>query len=156
MASGVAAATKRADQLDRRVIAVLTLPALVAAAVAAGLGGAVAAYAIGDPGAVVRWSVPLVRAVRDVAAATTIGVLLWHTAGVSAVRGGLYLRTAPSSDALFASELYLVARRVGGLAPGLWHYAPQHHALALLQRGAAELGADPRTLGAIADRLYAP
>lgn len=76
MASGVAAATKRADQLDRRVIAVLTLPALVAAAVAAGLGGAVAAYAIGDPGAVVRWSVPLVRAVRDVAAATTIGVLL--------------------------------------------------------------------------------
>lgn len=72
---------------------------------------------------------------------TTIGVLLWHTAGVSAVRGGLYLRTAPSSDALFASELYLVARRVGGLAPGLWHYAPQHHALALLQRGAADAAA---------------
>ena len=38
---------------------------------------------------------------------TTIGVLLWHTAGVSAVRGGLHLRTAPSS----ADRLEVIAQR---------------------------------------------
>jgi SagB-type dehydrogenase family enzyme len=67
--------------------------------------------------------------------AAGLGVLLWHTVGVSAVRGGLHLRTAPSSGALFATELYVAARGVDGLAPGLWHYAPQHHALALRRAG---------------------
>jgi SagB-type dehydrogenase family enzyme len=65
-----------------------------------------------------------------------LGSVLWHSAGVSLVRGGLHLRTAPSSGALFATELYIVARRVAGLAPGLWHYAPRQHALGRMAGGA--------------------
>lgn len=58
---------------------------VLAAAVAVGLAvpvavltGAAAApmVNIGDPGAVVRWGLPLVQAVSDVAAATTVGLLL--------------------------------------------------------------------------------
>jgi SagB-type dehydrogenase family enzyme len=55
--------------------------------------------------------------------------LLWHTAGVSEVRGGIHFRTSPSSGALFSTELYLWAASVPGLSPGLWHYAPAAHAL---------------------------
>lgn len=55
--------------------------------------------------------------------------LLWHTAAVNLVRGPVHFRTAPSSGALFATELYLVTREVTGLRPGLWHYDPQAHAL---------------------------
>jgi SagB-type dehydrogenase family enzyme len=61
--------------------------------------------------------------------AAALGVLLWHTAGVSLVRGGIHFRTAPSSGALFATELYLAVRQVGGVAPGLWHYDAQAHRL---------------------------
>jgi SagB-type dehydrogenase family enzyme len=58
-----------------------------------------------------------------------LSALLWHTAAVNLVRGPIHFRTAPSSGALFATELYLVAREVTGLRPGLWHYDPQAHAL---------------------------
>lgn len=59
----------------------------------------------------------------------SLSSLLWHTAGISLMRGTIALRCAPSSGALFATELYLIARQVDGLAPGLWHYAPREHAL---------------------------
>ncbi len=49
---------------------------LLAAALAAGLGGAVTPYVLGDPGPLVRWSIPLVRVVHDVAGALTVGLLL--------------------------------------------------------------------------------
>jgi SagB-type dehydrogenase family enzyme len=62
-----------------------------------------------------------------------LGAALWHTSGVTASRGGLKLRASPSSGALFSSELYVVSRAVRGLAPGLWHYDPQSHALERLQ-----------------------
>lgn len=62
--------------VDRRAVAILGVPAVLVAIVAAGLSGALAAYAIGDPGAVVRWSVPFVRVLRDLAAAATLGFLL--------------------------------------------------------------------------------
>lgn len=67
--------------------------------------------------------------------------ILHLTAGVTARRGGRALRAAPSSGALFPSELYVAARAVDGLAPGLYHYDPEHHRLALL-------GPPPATLGA--------
>lgn len=54
--------------------------------------------------------------------AQALATLLWHAAGVTAERGGLHLRAAPSSGALFATELYVAARRIGGVAPGLWHH----------------------------------
>ncbi len=62
----------------------------------------------------------------DVAALST---LLWHTAGVNLQRGPISFRTSPSSGALFATELYVVARKLPGLEPGLWHYDGQGHAL---------------------------
>lgn len=54
--------------------------------------------------------------------AQALATLLWHAAGVTAERGGLRLRAAPSSGALFATELYVAVRRIGGVAEGLWHH----------------------------------
>lgn len=41
-------------------------------------------------------------------------------------------RTSPSGGALHPTECYLIARRVAGLAPGLYHYRPSDHALQAL------------------------
>ncbi len=76
-----------------------------------------------------------------------LGDMLWHTTGVTETRGGLHLRASPSSGALFSTELYVAARAVPGLAPGLWHYDSQSHALERLR----ETSADELLLGAIAD-----
>lgn len=53
--------------------------------------------------------------------AQALATLLWSVQGVTAERGGLRLRAAPSSGALFATELYLATRAVDGVPPGLWH-----------------------------------
>ncbi len=63
------------------------------------------------------------------AALQALSILLWHAAGVRDLRGGIHFRTSPSSGALFSTELYLVVNGLPGLEPGLWHYAPQAHAL---------------------------
>jgi SagB-type dehydrogenase family enzyme len=86
----------------------------------------------------------------DIAA---LGAALWHTAGISARSGPIHFRTSPSSGALFATELYVVARSVAGVAPGLWHYEPQSQTLSELRRGAVEdleLGIAAGTRGALA------
>lgn len=69
-----------------------------------------------------------------------VGRLMFLSAGVTQRRGGHALRAAPSSGALFPSELYLVARRVVGLKPGLYHYDPDRHRL-------GRLGPPPPALG---------
>ncbi len=51
-----------------------------------------------------------------------LGDLLHLGAGVTLRRGGMALRAAPSSGGLFPSELYVLARSVDGLAPGVYHY----------------------------------
>ncbi len=58
-----------------------------------------------------------------------LGRILHLSSGVTLRRGGHALRAAPSSGALFPSELYVVARNIAGLVPGLYHYDPQHHRL---------------------------
>lgn len=58
-----------------------------------------------------------------------LGAVLWHTAGVTDARGPVKLRASPSSGALFSTELYVAARAVAGLPPGLWHYDAKAHAL---------------------------
>ena len=78
---------------------------------------------------------------------STWAAILWHTAGVTAQRGGLHLRASPSSGALFSTELYLAVRALPGLAPGIWHYDAQQHALEQLQ--AAPSG--PLLPGVLAD-----
>ena len=76
------------------------------------------------------------RSVRDFKAVPLslahVGQLLWAAQGISNPRG---LRTAPSAGALYPLELYLVAGSVNGLTPGLYHYEPEHHRLAMTAGG---------------------
>jgi SagB-type dehydrogenase family enzyme len=60
------------------------------------------------------------------------GTLLHLAAGITQRRGGQALRAAPSSGGLFPSELYLLARRIEGLAPGIYHYDAEGGRLASL------------------------
>jgi SagB-type dehydrogenase family enzyme len=81
-----------------------------------------------------RVALPLPRADLPASAAgelglAALGAVLWHTAGVSEQRGTIAFRTSPSSGALFATELYVAARAVAGLASGVWHYDARDHAL---------------------------
>jgi SagB-type dehydrogenase family enzyme len=58
-----------------------------------------------------------------------LSTMLHLTAGVTSRRGGNALRAAPSSGALFPSEVYVIAQRVEGLANGVYHYDPDTHRL---------------------------
>jgi SagB-type dehydrogenase family enzyme len=62
-----------------------------------------------------------------------VGTLLGLTSGVQqwVPSGGrrLALKTSPSGGARHAIETYLVVRDVAGLAAGVYHYAPDRHAL---------------------------
>jgi len=49
-------------------------------------------------------------------------------------QGVLPLKTSPSGGARHPIELYVCARRVDGLRPGLYHYAPDRHRLELVRR----------------------
>ncbi|HYD82076.1 MAG TPA: SagB/ThcOx family dehydrogenase [Paucimonas sp.] len=57
-----------------------------------------------------------------------LGEMLYLASGVTGPRGS-NKRAAPSSGALFPSELYVAARAVEGLAPGMYHYDPEHDRL---------------------------
>ncbi|WP_119157137.1 SagB family peptide dehydrogenase [Caldimonas tepidiphila] len=72
-----------------------------------------------------------------------LGTALWHVAGLTDPRTALNLRAAPSSGALFPTELYVEVRALRGIEPGLWHYDARTHALERLgdQAEAASLGA---------------
>lgn len=56
-------------------------------------------------------------------------------------RPRMALKTSPSGGARHSIEAYVMALRVDGVARGLYHYAPDRHALVLLKRGAT-----PRTV----------
>ncbi len=62
--------------LRRALIPFALVLALVVTAFAVALGGAAKPLALLDPGALVRWGVPLSRTVHDLAAALTVGALL--------------------------------------------------------------------------------
>jgi len=51
--------------------------------------------------------------------------------------GRVALKTAPSAGCLHPIEVYVLARRVHGLPPGLYHYSSDRHRLELLRRGAS-------------------
>ncbi len=74
-----------------------------------------------------------------------LGEMLYLSAGITARRGGNALRAAPSSGALYPSELYVVVREIDGLAAGLYHYDPEHHRLDVLNTVPA---AETATFGA--------
>lgn len=72
--------------------------------------------------------------------------LLWATQGVKEVHrsGVCTTRTVPSAGSRHPFETYLGINRVGGLAPGLYQYAPLDHAILPVQG-----------LGDLAERLAA-
>jgi len=61
-----------------------------------------------------------------------VGQLCWAAQGVTDVHAH---RTAPSAQAKYPLELYVLAGSVTGLAPGLYHYLPSSHALHLVSGG---------------------
>jgi len=63
---------------------------------------------------------------------TDLSQLLWAAQGITAEG---YLRTALSAGALYPLEVYLAAGNVDGLPPGLYHYLPKPHELALAKAG---------------------
>lgn len=78
------------------------------------------------------------RSVRSFAAVALdlrdVAQVLWAAQGVTHPEGH---RTAPSAGALQPLAVYLVAGNVAGLAPGVYRYQPQQHALVLTQTGDA-------------------
>jgi SagB-type dehydrogenase family enzyme len=67
-----------------------------------------------------------------------------------------YRRTSPSGGSLHPSEAYLVALRVEGLPPGIYHYRAHRHELALMTKpcSAGRLGALLCTQSFAADLSY--
>lgn len=83
----------------------------------------------------------------DPLALAQVAQLLWAAQGVTSAAGG---RTAPSAGALHPLEVHLVAGAVVGLAPGVYRYVPDSHALVPTRSGDvrraladAALGQDP-------------
>jgi SagB-type dehydrogenase family enzyme len=62
-----------------------------------------------------------------------LGEFLYRTAAIRSIRDDVRYPTTrrvyPSGGAAYALELYVVARRCRGLAPGLYHYGPDRHDL---------------------------
>ena len=67
--------------------------------------------------------------------------LLWATQGLTERGEKRELRASPSAGALYPVETYIVANRVAGLEPGVWHYQVPDHHLALIRRGDLSLEA---------------
>jgi SagB-type dehydrogenase family enzyme len=86
-----------------------------------------------------------VREYRD-AGLTLVEVaqLLWAAQGITRRDGG---RTAPSAGALYPLELRLVAGRVQGLEPDVYHYLPDGHRLAGSGTGEARAALAEAALG---------
>lgn len=70
-----------------------------------------------------------------------LSTLLWLTCGVQSwweqpAGPPVALKTSPSAGARHPVEFYLVARKVDGLRPGLYHYVSDAHRLEFLRLGA--------------------
>lgn len=68
-----------------------------------------------------------------------VSQLLYYTWGVigyqNTLFGQLPRKTSPSGGARHPGEVYLLAMKVKGLSPGLYHYDPQGHCLEVLREG---------------------
>ncbi|WP_157246122.1 SagB/ThcOx family dehydrogenase [Nonomuraea typhae] len=68
--------------------------------------------------------------------ATVLGATWGATSVVTDPEVGSHLlKTSPSGGARHPTEVYVVARSIGGLAPGVYHYGPGEHALTLVRQG---------------------
>lgn len=70
------------------------------------------------------------------AVATLLGATFGVQAWTHPAEGPLALKTSPSGGARHSLEAFVWARRVDGLAAGLYHYHPDAHALTPVERAA--------------------
>lgn len=75
---------------------------------------------------------PVTLAEMSTLLALTVGVQQWVTVG----RQDLPLKTFPSGGARHPIECYVVAPKLEGLAPGIYHYSSDRHRLERVRRGA--------------------
>ena len=63
--------------------------------------------------------------------------ILWGAYGVTSQRYGSFLKTAPSAGALYPLDIYGVVGQGGveTLAPGIYHFRPENHAVELVKQG---------------------
>lgn len=74
-----------------------------------------------------------IREYKDEALALEeVSQVLWAAQGITCQWQG---RTAPSAGALYPLEIYLVAGKVNGLEPGIYHYRPNGHLLVKIVDG---------------------
>ncbi len=64
-----------------------------------------------------------------------LSYLLWSCEGVRENRGKYSFRTTPSGGARHPLDVYVFARRIEGLKPGLYRYLPLEHSLVLEREG---------------------
>lgn len=76
------------------------------------------------------------RSLRDYASRSiATAELSWLLHAATGISGPGGLRTAPSAGAQYPIETYVVASRVDGIEPGLYHYAPADHVLERVRSG---------------------
>jgi SagB-type dehydrogenase family enzyme len=106
---------------------------------------------------VVPSATPATSFTSDAISRDRLSALLLFTNGVTGQVVGSeppsYRRAAPSAGALYAGEVYVLAQRVEGLAPGLYAFQPQEHALVRLREGRLlrRVGAALEDPGAVAN-----
>jgi SagB-type dehydrogenase family enzyme len=70
-----------------------------------------------------------VRSYKDKALTVEeVSQILWSVQGKTAEWGG---RTVPSAGATYPLEIYLVAGKVEGIEPGVYHYNPANHSITI-------------------------
>jgi len=76
---------------------------------------------------------------RDEVSLGAVSQLLYYTWGVigyhNTLFGRLPRKTSPSGGARHPGEVYLLAMRIKGLSPGLYHYNPKGHCLDVIRKG---------------------
>jgi hypothetical protein len=117
---------------------------------------------LGLPAIATPVALPLAEAVRGYAPASGLRAtalslaelsrLLYFRNGVTgrlpSQRGVVHLRAAPSAGALYSGEVYVVARGIRGLDPGVYYYAVLEHQIVALRSGSF--------MGEVASALDAP
>ena len=68
---------------------------------------------------------------------TQFSQMLWAAYGVTAVRPGRQLKTAPSAGATYPIDIYAVVGEGGveSVAPGVYHYRPESHSVRPVRSG---------------------
>jgi SagB-type dehydrogenase family enzyme len=76
-----------------------------------------------------------------------LSYLLWSCEGVRENKGKFSFRTTPSGGARHPLDVYLFARKIEGLKPGLYRYLPLEHSLVLEREGDDSAALDDALMG---------